>query len=124
MRRLIYDKLSLTKTLIFHSLALVVGMLWGCSSVEETPSNVKNEENGTSADFAIYTVKHYKQDLNEEGYTVVEYDTTTLTGTVGNKTSATAKDYEGFTTREFEQQIITPDGKMVVKIYYDRKWLH
>ena len=100
---------------------LTMAILWGCCSVEETPSNVKNEENGTSADFAIYTVMHYKQALNEEGYTVVEYDTTTLTGTVGSKTSATAKDYKGFTAREFEQQIITSDGKMVIKIYYDRK---
>ena len=116
----------LPKRLFFTLLVLVVGMLWGCCSVEDTPSDVKNEEskeNGTSVDFASYTVMHYKQDLNEEGYTVVEYETTTLVGTVGSKTLATAKDYKGFIARKFEQQLITPDGKMVVKIYYDRKMI-
>ena len=66
---------------------------------------------------------HYQQNANDDKYTAVENDTETLTGTVGSKTSATAKDYKGFTAREFEQQIITSDGKMVIKIYYDRKMI-
>ena len=65
-----------------------------------------------------YTVKHYKQNVDEEGYTFYEADY--KTGTTDTETSSTAKAYEGFTAKGFEEQTILPDGTTVVEIYYDR----
>ena len=72
---------------------------------------------------ASYKVLHYKQVLPENGstdYDLVEEDTETLSGVVGQKTSAKAKIYEGFTASAFEQKTINANGKTVVEIYYDR----
>ena len=65
-----------------------------------------------------YTVKHYQQNANDDGYTLV--DTENLTGTTDELTNAVAKEYTGFTVKTFEQKTIAPDGSTVVDIYYDR----
>ncbi|MEE1290214.1 MAG: InlB B-repeat-containing protein, partial [Spirochaetota bacterium] len=67
-----------------------------------------------------YTVEHYQQNITDNEYTLVEDDTENKTGTTGENTSATAKDYAGFTAKSVEQAKIAADGKAVVKIYYDR----
>jgi len=66
-----------------------------------------------------YTVKHYKQELNEE-YVLENADG--MFGTTGQQTSAAARNYTGFTAKEFEQKTILPDGSTVVEIYYDRNF--
>ena len=66
-----------------------------------------------------YTVEHYKQNVEDENYTLS--DTENKEGTTDTKTSSTAKAYEGFTAKEFEERTILADGTTVVEIYYDRK---
>ena len=75
-----------------------------------------------------YTIEHYQQSVeNPEEYKLVETDTETGSGVTGEKAAFTPKDYtnDGF---EFnaaltmpEDRTITGDGKLVVKLYYDRK---
>ena len=64
-----------------------------------------------------YTVKHYKQSLNED-YMLEKTDR--MIGTAGQITNAQAKTYTGFTAKKFDQKIVQPDGSTVVEIYYDR----
>ena len=66
-----------------------------------------------------YTVNHYQQNLNDNDYTLFETESD-KTGTTGEQTNATAKNYEGFTAKPFEQQTIAADGSTVVEIRYDR----
>lgn len=66
-----------------------------------------------------YTVKHYQQNLNDDDYTLADTESD-KTGTTGELTNATAKNYEGFTAKSFDQQTIVADGSTVVDIYYDR----
>lgn len=66
-----------------------------------------------------YTVKHYQQNLNDDDYTLADTESD-KTGTTGELTNATAKNYEGFTVKSFDQQTIAADGRTVVEIFYDR----
>ena len=66
-----------------------------------------------------YTVKHYQQNLNDDDYTLADTESD-KTGTTGELTNATAKNYEGFTAKSVEQKTIAADGSTVVDIYYDR----
>ena len=65
-----------------------------------------------------YTVRHYQQNLNDDGYTLV--DTQVSQGTTDSYTTAAAKEYYGFTLKPLQQQVIQPDGSTVVNVYYDR----
>lgn len=67
-----------------------------------------------------YRVDHYLQ----SSYVLTDYlfdDAQTFTGTTGEKTSATAKTYPGFTAKEITQETISANGSTVVSVYYDRK---
>ena len=69
-----------------------------------------------------YKVRHVKQSLdgtyNDES--MAEYET--LTGSVGQKTEATAsRSYEGFQALVPEQVTIAPSGDITVSVYYARK---
>ncbi|MDD2297961.1 MAG: InlB B-repeat-containing protein, partial [Sphaerochaetaceae bacterium] len=66
----------------------------------------------------VYTVEHHQQNPGTETYTLK--DTDQKTGTTGEQTAAQAKDYTGFTAKEFSQVVIAADGNTVVKIYYER----
>ena len=68
-----------------------------------------------------YKIEHYKQNIENDNYTLESSDTETKTGTTGNATAAAAKTYTGFTAKPVTQQTIAPDGSTIVKIYYDRK---
>ena len=71
-----------------------------------------------------YTVIHWLEKADDEGYSYQESET--LTGTAGAQTSATAKDtkrvedYNGFTARAIEQKAIAGDGSTIVNVYYER----
>ena len=65
-----------------------------------------------------YTVKHYQQNLEDDGYELT--DTDNMSGTTGELTKAAAKVYPGFTAQTFEQKTIAPNGSTVVDIYYTR----
>ena len=73
------------------------------------------------SDNVSYTVEHWQQNITDDEYTKVENDTQTLSGKIGEKTNAIAKTYTGFTVKAFEQQTLSDNGNMVIKIYYDRK---
>ena len=70
-----------------------------------------------------YTVEHYLEDLDGNGYT--RKDTETQKGKTGTTATATPKDYEGFT---FDDSVegtkkegkIKGDGSLVLKLYYTR----
>ena len=66
-----------------------------------------------------YKVLHYKQNLDDDGYTLA--DTDNLTGTTGAQTAAAAKTYEHFTVGTVTQTTIAADGSTEVKIYYTRE---
>ena len=66
-----------------------------------------------------YTVNHYQQNLDDNDYKLFETESD-KTGTTGEQTTATAKNYEGFKAKSFEQKTIAADGSTVVDIYYDR----
>ena len=67
-----------------------------------------------------YTVEHYKQNIENDEYSIVSGDTQVLDGITESDTQAAAKTYEWFTAQAFEQQTIQWDGSTIVKIYYTR----
>lgn len=68
-----------------------------------------------------YTVEHWLQNLDDDEYVRKEVDSQQLYGKAGTMTTATAKNYPGFTAQQIEQRVIQPDGTTVVNIKYDRK---
>lgn len=67
----------------------------------------------------VYKVEHWQQNIADDGYTLAK--TEPMTGTTGEETAAKAEETAGFTTKEFAQEKIAPDGLTVIKIWYDRK---
>ena len=67
-----------------------------------------------------YKVEHYQQNIIDDEYALAEADTENKTGTTDETTTATAKNYAGFTVKTIEQMKISANGSTVVKIYYDR----
>lgn len=69
-----------------------------------------------------YKVQHWKQNIDNDKYTLVEADTQNKEGKTGDETIANARYYgAGFITKDYEQKEISGDGSTVVDIYYDRK---
>jgi uncharacterized repeat protein (TIGR02543 family) len=68
-----------------------------------------------------YTVEHYLQDVEGDGYAIQTGDTQNdCYGLTDSMTEASRKDYTGFTAKTIEQKTIAADGSTVVKVYYDR----
>ena len=67
-----------------------------------------------------YTVIHWQENANDDGYSFKESET--KTGKTGEQTAATAKNYskEGFTVQAIKQQTIAGDGSTIVNVYYKR----
>lgn len=65
-----------------------------------------------------YTVNHYKQSL-DGGYPTSPSGTNTISGKVGDMTTASPNTYEGFTANSFSQVSIGVSGA-TVNIYYTR----
>lgn len=66
-----------------------------------------------------YKVHHLKQNVNDDDYTLA--DTIPKTGSTGNMTNASDKNYNGFTVLgPVTQEIIGPDGDTIVEIKYNR----
>ena len=72
------------------------------------------------ASTAIYTVRHFKQNLSRTGYDEEVYSKQLLMGQTNSQTEAAAFSYEGFTPEEFSQVEINGDGTTEVCIYYKR----
>ena len=67
---------------------------------------------------ANYTVIHWQENANDEGYSYIESEP--LSGTTGDQTNAAAKSYQGFTATEIKQQTIKGDGSTIVNVFYKR----
>lgn len=67
---------------------------------------------------ADYTVIHWQENANDDGYSYKESQT--LRGTTGDQTNAAAKSYQGFTATEIKQQTIKGDGSTIVNVFYKR----
>lgn len=65
-----------------------------------------------------YTVIHFWENANDDGYSYKESET--KTGTTGGTTNATAKIYPGFTAQTITQQDIKGDGSTIVSVKYKR----
>lgn len=65
-----------------------------------------------------YTVIHFWENANDDGYSYKESET--KTGTTGGKTNAKAKSYTGFTAQTITQETIAGDGSTIVSVYYKR----
>lgn len=65
-----------------------------------------------------YTVIHWQENADDDGYSYVENET--LYGTTGAQTSARAKTYNGFTVQTITQETIKGNGATIVNIYYMR----
>lgn len=70
-------------------------------------------------DSVSYTVKYYKQNLNDDNYTLAE--TKMLYGKQGELTAAEMEVYPGFTAEPVTQETIQNNGNTVVNIKYTRK---
>ncbi|MBQ9718480.1 MAG: InlB B-repeat-containing protein, partial [Clostridia bacterium] len=97
------------------------GYVWsGWSELPETmPAEDVVVEGSYTAGETEYTVEHYKQELDGT-YPEEATATEVKAGITGQTTEAEAKNYEGFTAQEFEQEVIEADGTTVVEIYYTR----
>ena len=73
----------------------------------------------TPATNTAYKVLHYKQNAENDEYTLA--DTDNLTGTTAAQTSAEAKTYAHFTAGTVTQTEIAANGSTEVKIYYARE---
>lgn len=82
--------------------------------------NVTYTAKWSANDDTEYTVKHYKQNIDDDEYTLVSGDTQVLTGVTDTQTAAEAKEYVGFTAVSFEQVNIDGNGSAIVNIYYTR----
>lgn len=70
-----------------------------------------------------YTVRHFRQNIEGDGYTLAE--TENKTGTTDESATAEAKAYPGFTENTGHAQrvaggTILGDGRLVLSLYYDR----
>ena len=69
---------------------------------------------------AKYTVNHYLQNLDNDGYELRLSEE--VTGSIDAYTQAVAKKYEGFTASEITQTQIAADNTTAVDIYYTRNY--
>jgi len=72
---------------------------------------------------AQYTIKYYKQNILDNGYTEVVADIVVSSGVVGSTITATDKAYEGFTLNAASSTMtgtIASDGTTTLEVYYDR----
>ena len=78
----------------------------------------------TASTSTSYTVIHWQENADDDGYSFKESET--KTGTTDAQTSASAKDtkdtkdYQGFTAQPITQETIKGDGSTIVSVYYKR----
>ena len=68
-----------------------------------------------------YTVNHYQQNADDDGYTLA--DTDSLTGATDAQATAVERSYDHFTLnaeKSVKTGTITADGKLTLDLYYDR----
>ena len=115
------DELAVDKAKI-NTANKYVGYSLEKTEPEEIPDVINNGEiikiYYTANTNTRYIVEHYKQNIENDDYTL--FETKEYTGTTDTLTQESAMNFEGFTANEFEQENIKGDGSTVLKIYYDR----
>ena len=96
------------------------GWYQGEQRVERVSAEATLEAHWIAAANTKYTVIHWQENANDDGYSFKESET--KTGKTGEQTAATAKNYskEGFTVQAIKQQTIAGDGSTIVNVYYKR----
>ena len=79
----------------------------------------QNQQEQQTQPEITYQILHYKQNILDDEYTL--FETETITAQAGTQTTAKAKPYYGFTSKDFSQASIASDSSTKVSIYYDRK---
>lgn len=74
---------------------------------------------GWKAADTTYTVIHWQENADDNGYSYVASDEKQL-GASGAQTAARAKSYPGFTAQTITQETIAGDGSTIVNVYYKR----
>lgn len=64
-----------------------------------------------------YKVLHMQQNIEDDGYTIVEEES--FSGTIGTKINIQTKAYEGFEIKPLNEQVVKDN--LSVPVYYDRK---
>lgn len=96
--------------------------IWG-KAPEGNPDNIPEEKPEEPKEPVQYTVEHYKQELEGDGYVKEEGDTEVLLGEKGTAVEAKAKDYSGFSlnaSHPLGKVSGTAEEGLVLKMYYDR----
>ena len=98
-------------------------------SDQQSVSNLTTTANGTvdlyakwvASSSTQYKVKHYQQNLNDDGYPASHTDIDNKTGTTGQNATVTLKHYTGFKTGTYTATTIAADGSTVVEVRYERE---
>ena len=98
-------------------------------SDKQSVSNLTTTANGTvdlyakwvASSSTQYKVKHYQQNLNDDGYPASHTDIDNETGTTGQNATVTLKHYTGFKTGTYTATTIAADGSTVVEVRYERE---
>ncbi len=114
-------KKILKLTILVLSMVLAISMFTGCASLLEVLLGGGGGSSSGSGD-STYIVEHYKQKTNDDGYLIESSDTERYNANAGERTRAVARNYNGFTVRPIQQDVVQADGSTVVKVYYDRKY--
>ena len=92
----------------------------GLSKVENgaTVTNPMTLKAHWNAAEVSYTVIHWWENADDDGYSFHESET--KTGLTGTEVNATAKSYKGFTAQPVTKKTIKGDGSTIVSVYYKR----
>ena len=83
-----------------------------------TADNVTLTAKWTANIDTVYIVRHYKQNIDNNDYTV--YETQNLRGASDSTITPSVKTYTGFTSPSAQSTTISADGSRVVNYYYTR----
>ena len=68
----------------------------------------------------VYKVEHYLQNIEDDSYPELPYETVNLTGTTDTLTNGSVNNYEGFVSPSITQVNINGDGSTIIKLNYKR----
>lgn len=90
-------------------------------TINETISNDKTIVVLYYASEVAVTVNHYRQNIDNDGYTL--FETENETGFTDDPVRDRAKQYEGFIALPYDKdELVAADGTTSVEIYYDRNY--
>ena len=92
---------------------------WSVTSIPQGSTGAVNiVATWTPRNDVLYTVKHYWQNIEDDGYSL--FETQALQGTADTYVTPSVKTYPGFRSPNTETVIINPDGSRILNYYYTR----